>query len=375
MKSYLSIKDSSKSNMRKNKLLFYIDCMGLGGAQRVMKNLIEHYSNAGVIVELVTDYLPMVGVEEYFISTDIKKYYLQEENNSESLDNFVRIKKLRKIIRESKPDLIVSFLGPPNIRMLLSTIGLKIKKIVSVRNDPHKEYGDGVKKIIANVLFTLADGVVFQTNEAASYFNNYVRKKSCIIYNPVDQVFFESRWKKKGTEIVSIGRLQKQKNPELLLRSFLKVAGEIPEYQLGFYGDGELKPKLQEIACASGMQNRVIFHGQTTDVPHVLENAALFVMSSDYEGMPNALMEAMAVGLPVISTDCPCGGPKELLNDKNGILVPCKDIDKMANAILMLIKDVDKREHYGAKASERAGEFISDRILEKWDNYFNLIMK
>ena len=357
----------NKGKQEINKILFYIDCMGLGGAQRVMKNLIDHYSASGKTVVLVTDYLPEIGKDEYEISVNIKRIFLQDKDDQNRLKNINRIKKLRQIIKELKPDLAVSFLGPPNIRLLIATLGLKTRKVVSVRNDPNKEYGLGLKKIVANLLFCIADGIVFQTQEAAEYFNIIVRKKSSIIYNPVDPVFYQHEWKNNSNEIVSIGRLQEQKNPELLLHAFLKVADSIPEYSLGFYGEGELMHKLKEITMAADKTDRVLFHGASNNIPVVLEKSALFVMSSDYEGMPNALMEAMAVGVPIIATDCPCGGPKELVQRGQGILVPCRDEESMSQAIIDLLKNEPLKMQYGAMAKERAKQFTPEIILEQWD--------
>ena len=299
------------------RILFYIDCMGVGGAQRVMKNLIEKFANDGDQVILITDYVPTDGKKEYEIPSSVKRISLNEYCKSkEKPSNIERVLTLRKILISEKPEVAVSFMCPPNYRMLIGSMGLKHKVLVSARNDPKVEYGTGFRKLIANILFRFADGVVFQTEEASAYFVKNIRKKSKIIYNPVDPIFFQKKWKNSSHEIVAIGRLQPQKNPELLLDAFIRIADKFPDYSLGYYGDGELKDRLKTLAEQNGLADRVHFYGISRDVPAVLENnAKLYVLSSDFEGLPNALMEAMTVGVPIISTDCPCGGPRSLIQN------------------------------------------------------------
>ncbi len=352
------------------KILFYIDCMQLGGAQRVMKNLIDYALGTGNEALLINDILPIKDVEEYELSSQVRRLFLQSDELDKKQSNFNRIKKLRKILKEEKPDVFISFLGPPNIRILLASLGLPMTKIVSVRNDPYREYGTGLKKAVANAVFRLADGVVFQTTEASMYFQAGIRKKSRVIYNPVNPVFYEHEWKNDSKEMVAIGRLQKQKNTELLMKAFISIADKIPDYRLGFYGDGEIRPTLEALAEEAGVLERVVFHGRCTNIPEALEHIGLYVMSSDYEGMPNALMEAMAVGVPVISTDCPCGGPRELIQrEDQGMLVPCRDVEALANAMLTMLSDEEKKIEFGRKAAERAKQFQSDIILQQWDDF------
>ena len=157
------------------------------------------------------------------------------------LSNIKRILKLRKIIKAEHTDAVVSFMGPPNIRMLLATMGLKCRKIVSVRNDPYKEYGDGLVKMVTNIIFRLADGCVFQTKEAAMYFSKNIQQKSKIIFNPVGKQFYEVKRVDNPKNIVTVGRLFLQKNHTLLIKAFSKLAHEFPDDNLIIYGEGELE--------------------------------------------------------------------------------------------------------------------------------------
>ncbi|RGQ03165.1 glycosyltransferase [Blautia obeum] len=354
------------------KIIFYIDSMQMGGAQRVMNNLIDYFVCCESEVILVNDIVPSREVPEYDINRKVKRLFLDEKQYSGIKKNIHRIKALRRILKEEAPEVVVSFLGPPNMRMLLSAIGIRIKKVVSVRNDPYKEYGSGIKKIIAKIVFLLADGCVFQTEDAQKYFFKRTRKKSTIIFNPVNVKFYNKKWKMDGSDIVIIGRLQEQKNPILALNAFISIADEFKWLNLKYYGDEELASSILKIAQENNLSNRVEIVGKTSNVENVLEHAALFVLSSDYEGMPNALMEAMTVGVPVISTDCPCGGPRMLItNSTQGVLVPCGDEKKLASAMRMVLKDRCLQEKMSECERKRSEEFHPPKILLEWEHYLN----
>lgn len=357
-------------NYNKFKIILYIDVMYRGGAQRVMSVLSQYLSNKIAEVILVTDFEAPNPSLEYEISKKVKRLYLKKDNNGNPfLKNIERIKNLRKIVINEKPDIILSFLGRPNMRMLLATIGLKCRKIVSVRNDPNKEYGSSfVNKAIANLLFLLADGCVFQTVEASKYFLKRIRKKSTIIFNPVSENFYCITPSKNKKNIITVGRLEPQKNHKLLIDSFEKICDKFPNDDLFFYGDGSLKAELENYVETKKMSHRIHFMGNVNLIENVLRDAKVFVLSSDYEGMPNALMEAMAAGVACVSTDCPCGGPKTLISDNSqGLLVPCNDVNAMALAIKNILSS--DYQQIGCNARHRAKEFKTDKVLKEWENY------
>ena len=360
-------------NNGQEKIFYYIDAMYMGGANRVMANLADYFCETGSQTILVNDICPTDDVE-YKISPKIKRVFLQRKKTNRLSKNILRIVDLRRMVKKERPDAIISFMGPPNIRMLIATVGLRVKKIVSVRNDPNVEYGTGLKRIAAANIFRLADGIVFQTKDAAEYFPHSIRRRSKIIFNPVNPKFYDYHWRTGGTEIVIIGRLQPQKNPMNALRAFELIHEKLPQYILGFYGDGELKSELESYAQKAGIADKVRFHGKTNNVESVLAGAALFVLCSDYEGMPNALMEAMAVGVPVIATDSPCGGSRALVeNEDQGALVPCKDSEKLAEAMLDILSDNAKQMRMSAGAAKRAREFAPEKVLKEWELFIKSI--
>lgn len=160
------------------KIAFYIDSMGLGGANRVMANLVSYFHSNGYDVCLINDVSPTGKDKEYSLPDDIKRYFIDNNGKRHNFfcKQFHRLKAIRSILKENETEVIVSFMGPPNTRMLLATLGMKVKKVVSVRNDPYKEYGTGFKRFLARTIFCFADGCVFQTQEASEYFPERVKK-------------------------------------------------------------------------------------------------------------------------------------------------------------------------------------------------------
>lgn len=354
------------------KIVLYIDNMNRGGAQRVMGNLAEHFLSKKIKVILVNDYPPDECVLNYNLSDQIERVYLRDSyTKSPIANNYYRLKKLRKLIKDERPDVVLSFLGGPNIRMLISTMGIKVKKIVSVRNDPNKEYGANYfKRVFVRKLFECSSGCVFQTEDAADYFTENVRNKSTIIYNPVAKKFFETNLSDSRQNVITVGRLNLQKNHFLLIDAFARIADDFPEVNLIIYGEGPLREQLETYINGKKLESRVSMPGNVSNVEEVLRKAKVFVLSSDYEGMPNALMEAMTVGLPCISTDCPCGGPRMLIqNDGQGILIPCKNEDKMADALKMVLSSDKLQTTLGENAKMRASDFMSEKVLEQWEKF------
>lgn len=352
------------------KYMFYIDSMQMGGAQRVMNNLMDYFLARDIEIVLLNDVGPSDMEPEYKINSNIKRIFLNSPVGNIVVKNISRILDLRRIIKNEKPDLVLSFLGPPNIRMLLSTLGLNVKKFVSVRNDPYKEYGYGLKAFFSRCVFLLADGCIFQTEDAQNYFFKSTRKASVTILNPVNEKFYNCNWKQGGKDIVLIGRLQEQKNPLLALDAFLMIADRYPDYNMVFYGDEELAFEIDNKAKKAGLSDRVKIAGKTQCVEAVLEHAALYVLSSNYEGMPNALMEAMTVGVPVISTDCPCGGPRMLIRKvEQGILIPCGDVNSLAEAMTKILSDKKLQIEMSVHERKRSFEFHPSKVFRQWEDY------
>lgn len=350
----------------KMKIGFHIVQLGGGGAERVLVLLANHFSAKGHKVYIIAN---KACADEYYVDPSIDKRYIDDglmTGVGPVIRNAKRIKFIRDLCRAEDIDCMISFMAEPNIRSIIACLGLKTKNIVSVRNDPSKEY-PGKRLAFARSLFRFADRVVFQTTLACSAFEG-LGTRAVVIPNPVGDSFYKVHANVDSTRIVTAGRLERQKNHELLIRAFAEMCQGVPAATLDIFGVGSLRDHLVNVAGDCGIAGRVILHGKTNDMPIELSDASVFVLSSDYEGMPNALMEAMAAGVPSISTDCPCGGPADLIEDgKNGMLVPVNSARELANAMQSLLADRNLRVRVSRLSRSSMEGFRIEKICERWE--------
>ena len=215
---------------------------------------------------------------------------------------------------------------------------MKLKKIETVRNSPWNEDLGKVELLLWKMCFNRADGVIFQTQEQGEFFSEKIRKKSIILPNPVSKVCFDKQreYQKKITNFVAVGRLASQKNYPLMIKAFGKAVQENDSLKLNIFGGGSEKDinTLNELIKSLNLENNVRLMGRSENIFDEILKKDAFIMSSDFEGMPNALMEAMALGTVCISTNCRTG-PKDLIDDsENGFLVPVNGENALAAAIL-----------------------------------------
>ena len=310
----------------------------------------------------------------YKLNDKVKLYGLDKENAKRNfiLRNISRINRLNSIINQTQPDIIISFLPEPSYRVLfLKLIHKKLNIIVSVRNDPKTEYSNWIKKTIMKFLYGKANGFIFQTQEAKEFFSPKIQKISVVIPNPISEEFMVKPYlgERKKT-IVTVGRLEEQKNHKLLIDSFCAIENKYPEYKLLIYGSGSKENEIKKYIEEIKLKNKIELKGNVNDIKNEIYTSGLFILSSNFEGMPNALMEAMALGLPVISTDCPCGGPKFLIrNFENGILVPINNKTKMVEAIEFLLDNEKKSKKMGIEANKISEKLNPNNIYMMWENY------
>lgn len=356
----------------KLKICFYINNLGKGGAERVITELAHQFNKKLYDVVVVTSFRDR---NEYILDPAVKRICLEETQDfgNRIARNVKLIRKLRHTIKTEKPDVVISFMQEPNFRAIIATAGLKTKRIISVRNDPEKEYFGKLGRFVGKVVLPFADGCVFQTEEAKKWFPKRLQTKSTIIFNEVKEQFFKTEYS-PGKRIITVGRLNKQKNHELLIDAFSKIANEVLDRNVYIYGEGPLRDKLQEKIDSFGLSNRIFLMGTTNNVAEVLSTSEVFVLCSDYEGMPNALLEALAVGVPSISTDCPCGGPRMIIQNKsNGLLVKVGDADSLADALRSLINDNDFKTVISKNARETATKYKPQTIFAEWEDYIRYI--
>ena len=348
------------------RIIFTIPHVTIGGAQRVCLNLIRWLNNKNNEVLLLIYRKDETGGFKYDL-TGIDHKYLSEGVITKILD-------IRKYIKVFRPELIVSF-GVPNCLFdIPATIGLDVKKIVCERNDPAHFAGRMSTKVISRLLMKLANGYVFQTRDAQNFYGGNVAKHSVVIPNPLlleREIINTSLPIVREKTIVTTGRLNKQKNHPLLIRAFKTISEKFPEYKLIIYGEGQERYNDEKLISDLNLNDRVLLPGPVNDVIGTIRTASLFVMSSDFEGMPNSLMEAMSVGIPCISTDCPCGGPKSLIeNYKNGILFTVGNQGELEEAMIRVLSNPDLSIQLSRNALNINKTHSLDIICNEWMNFF-----
>ena len=348
--------------------LLFITVISGGGAERVMCQLANQLCISNTVTLVVSDKTK----NEYHIDKNVNLVYLNEKRKKKNF--FHQVIQLRTIIKKEQPDICLSFLPEPNFKALLASVGTKTKNIISIRNDPNEEYKSNLYKILARLLYRTADGIVFQTNDAKAWFSSGIQEKSSIIMNQVDDKFFKTEHL-NDFSYVATGRLTKQKNYPLMIRAFSKMLKLYPNEILKIYGEGECFEELQGLIHELNAENNIFLMGRSNDIPAVLSEAKVFLLSSDYEGMPNGLLEALAVGVPCLSTNCPCGGPKMVIKDRtNGMLVPVKDEQSFYERLLELQESVELRNQIGRAAKQNAKNFASETVFKSWYAYIHNVL-
>lgn len=356
------------------KIMFYISTIREGGAARVMTTL----ANQLVIGEMAEVFLVtnFASSTDYFLDSRVQRFCIEEEERKDSFvrKNYKRVKKLREYVRSEKPDVLISFMTENDARAVIVSKLTGIKTILSVRNDPNKLFSNVAKRMLANMIYGNTDGVVFQTSDAQKWFSPKIQEKSTIIYNPISSGFYQVVREPQDGLIVSCGRLTMSKNYPLLIRAFCDVSEEFPTAVLQIYGEGKLRDELQTLIHTQNLEDKVFLMGATNDVQSVLKKADVFVLASNFEGMPNALMEAMAAGVPCISTDCPCGGPKALLeNECSDLLVECGNKEALVNVLRKMLLDNDYKMKAGMRMKECAKNLSTDIIVAQWLEYIEQV--
>ena len=344
----------------KKRLLIILGSLNRGGAERVISLISNDFVARGW--EVWIGLLLFCSVE-YELNKDIHIVDLTGGKGG-------RIKRLprwilgiRKLVKEVKPDEVLSFAARMNVLTQLACAGLKTSIIVSERNDPYMDGRSRLVDLMTNALYPKAKAVVFQTKRASSYFNKLKLKNSYIIANPIAVSSFAK--KMIPGKIVTAGRLEPQKNQAMLIRAFAKILVEYPQSTLTIFGRGKLENELKALSKELKIEEKVSFPGNVDNIHEQIADANVFVLSSDYEGLSNALLEAMMMGLPCISTDC--AGADEYINSGiNGILIKVGDESGMLNALKVILNSPDTATSMGKQALITARSFERDVILEKW---------
>jgi GalNAc-alpha-(1->4)-GalNAc-alpha-(1->3)-diNAcBac-PP-undecaprenol alpha-1,4-N-acetyl-D-galactosaminyltransferase len=366
-------------------LTLVISSLSGGGAERSMVLLGEGFIKQGYKVSVVT--ISGQETDFYQLPDGVDRLALNIAKDSPTLihsltNNFYRLRVLNQAIRSLKPDIVISFLDINNILTLIALINTNLTILVSEQNNPRMHAIGRFWEILRRLSYPLATKVVSSSQGVDDYFDWLPKKKRAVIYNPLAAVNdnqtqidlikgfdIQKKW------IVAMGRLTYQKGFDILLRAFHKIAHKYPDWQLLILGEGELRSDLENEIENLDLTKRVILPGRIDNPFPLLRLSSLFVLSSRFEGFGNVLIEAMACGLPVISTDCP-SGPKEIIREGiDGILVPNEDASSLATAMDGLISDQAKRQSLASHAPEGAERFSLEKTIKIWEKLFDEVEK
>lgn len=362
----------------KKHLAFYIGSLHKGGAERVFVNLSEYFLQEGYRVTMVTQYQKE---EEYELPSGVKRVISDitpEETGKSRIGNFVkRFRKLRNIWKTEQPDLVLSCIGKNNFMTIATAFGLPTRPVVSVVGEAGEEYPGRLMQTLANLLFPHAAGIILQTERSRYFFGKRVQQKAVILPNSLNPAFIRPRYEgEREKRIVAVGRMDANKNHEMMIRAFARITERYPEYTLTIYGDGELRPFLEQLVQQLGLGDKVFLPGVVQDVAKQIEKASLFLITSYSEGVSNALIEALATGLAVIATDVPSGGTVELMTDgENGLIIPPGEEKALVEAMEKLLGNPEYAKQLGICAAKIQERLAPERVNRLWQAYFEKIME
>ncbi|MBD1945819.1 glycosyltransferase family 4 protein [Coleofasciculus sp. FACHB-712] len=364
------------------RLTLVIASLSAGGAERVMSIMANYWAAKRWKITLLTfdD-----GKVPPFYDLDCHVHHIRLGIARESLsllvgiwNNLKRIQVLRAAIADSHPDVVISFIDKNNILTLLATRGLHIPVVVSERIHPAMYSIGGVWELLRQWMYPKANRVVVVTARSLSYFSAQIQSRSYVIPNPV--IFINTHQTELAKlitkpSLIAVGRLDYQKGFDILLQAFAQLKVCYPDWTLTILGEGALRTELEALRNQLGLSNRVHLPGRVKNIYEFLKQADIFVMSSRFEGFPNALCEAMACGLPVISTDCPTG-PREIIRDGvDGILVSSGDVNALAVAMNRLMSDEGERKRLAARAPDLTERFSIEKVMGMWENLVDQVVK
>ena len=341
------------------KICFVITQLYNGGAERVVSVLANEFIKKHIQVDIIRF---SENSKEYEVNDRVQKILISASNR------FALACKTIKKICHSNYDVIIAFDIFPNIICSFFALFSKRKVIISERNAPKQVKINPVLKILRFIFYRYADVIVFQTLDAKRYYrySKRIQKHSVIIKNPVkENLPVRSSVCKK--EIVASGRLTAQKNYSLLITAAVKFHQIHNEYIFRIFGKGELKDYLQKNINENNADDYIKLEGYFFNIHEILKDSDIFVLSSDYEGMPNSLIEAMCMGFPVVSSDCPSGGPKEIIdNGKNGLLFETGNAEDLVDKLIFLVEHPLEKEKIAINALKIKDAFLAETIAQQW---------
>ena len=321
----------------KEKIAFVTNGLSSGGSERVLSLIANKMSERGYDTEIIS-----------LMNTEV----------------FYTINPQLKLLFEQHPSVIIAFLNRVYSLTILSMLGTGIPVISSERSDPRKFRP--LYKILIRLALPFSRLHVVQTEHVKEYYPRFIQQKSVIIVNPVNEKIGIIKPVERKDVIISVGRLDRQKNQIMMIDAFKTIAAKHPYYKLYIYGEGPLRDMLERHVKEVGLEGRVLLPGRCSEMMERMNEARVFCLSSDYEGMSNAMLEAICLGLPIVTTLV--SGVKELVKDGvNGYVVPVKDTSAFSKALDKILSEVKQQEKISEENRKMASRFDINNITDLWE--------
>lgn len=356
----------------KKEIIFITASLGFGGAEKMLVFVANQLSYRGHEISIIN----LNSVPSYVngFNRNVSDKIIVHTLDKSISGHKNKIKKIVKIVKDTKADVLIGFTEYPSLYAKIVGMLLHIPSIMSERGDPFRTNGrKNIKNRISAAIVGTSKGGVFQTEGAKAFYSKGLQKRGVVIPNPIfiteplPDVPFEQR----ENTVVSVGRLDNvQKRYDVMLRSFALFSEKYPQYKLKIYGDGNDKKRIEDWAKEYGIADKVLLMGLVKKPMQEIAKDKIFLITSDYEGISNSLLEAMAVGLSCVSTDHTPGGARLLINDQeNGLLAPMGDEEAIANCLIRYVTDKDLAKKCGLNAKDVVNRFSVDRIINDWECY------
>ena len=348
------------------RILLIINEIKCSGVSKIVCWLANSLSERGNDVYLYS----FMGEEDFYsVNNDVNRMKEKISSSNRLVRTIKLISRLKKIYKDNKIDVSVAFSPITSLAVIISCFGKRTKSVVAERNDPYLD-----KSSVADFcrkMYKYADGAVFQSKGAANYFPVSLRNRSAIICNPVNLCENIREFSSRDNVIVHISRLDiHQKRQDILLEAYKSIIEAFPHYRLKIYGEGDDRNKLEDLSNELCISDVVEFCGKTNNTYAALNNSKLFLFTSDFEGMPNVLLEAIASGTPVVTTDYSPGGADDLITENCcGYVAKRGDSESIVNCVSRLLNNEEVLKTYSNNAIIASKKYSPDKISDLWASY------
>ena len=352
---------------------FIINNLSFGGAEKMATFVTNNLAKRGHEVSIFV--LNAISDSHQSIDENIRVYHYNRAQKSNSyLQYYEWIRFFVPIAKKERTEVLISFLGTPNLVCTLISKILYIPSIISERGDPYTAFSDG--RIVTRLLlwiYNCSSGAVFQTIEASHFYGKKLQKRSKVIPNPIfiSGSIQNLKYKALPKTIVYLGRLDNhQKRLDVLLDSFKEFYESHCDYRLIIYGRGAALSYIENYIKEHSLSDCIELKGVSKSSMEDIAKEGIYVITSDFEGISNSLLEAMAIGMPVVTTDHSPGGGRFLVQDHvNGLLVPVRDSHAIAKALSEFADNAELCERCGNEAKKVIQRFEPKKIIDMWESY------